>query len=336
MNIGSKSNIFQKSYVYIEAICYGILVIVTVFASYYGPIYIKMLPLVFILGIVGRIVFDRPVVTSLFGLSISLCIFEIIGNSELKYNFIYSMYNFFCIILGEIAGACIHNIYTSKNKKLTKKLAQNISLIALTTFLGLFLNKYLNGDYIGYIKARNLLYDYARENYPLKGENMKIVKSNYVYGTLNYYSFTVKNLVSNNDKIYNIGVYSNNKVVDGYYDTSIISMTSSLRQKFNFKYGHINEENLKLDVYYQDLGNNIVLSIEKNVDKIDEKSIEEFALEIDDILQEVKSFDEFEKIYKVNAVIKNKLNAAISDIYKEEFFDIEKYIKGFKYEYFEM
>ena len=57
----TKKKIFSKNIIkYIEAIIYILAIIVGIFACNSGPIYIKMLPILFILGFVGRIIFDRP------------------------------------------------------------------------------------------------------------------------------------------------------------------------------------------------------------------------------------------------------------------------------------
>ena len=136
----SKKSIFNsKKYIYIEAVVYAILVVVVIYFSLFGPIYLKMVPLVFVMGIIGRIVFDRPIVTSLFGFCISLCIVEVMGEHTLQNNLIYSLYNFLALMLGEMAGIYIYNIYTSRAKKVTKKVAHNMSLAILTIFLGIFL-----------------------------------------------------------------------------------------------------------------------------------------------------------------------------------------------------
>ncbi len=336
MSLKLKSKVIKSIYVYSEAILYGVLIMLTIFLNTYGPLFLKFIPLVLILGIIGRIIFDRPIVTSLFGFCVSLCEIEILSNISLEKNIIYSMYTFFCILLGEIAGVCIFNIFTSKAKKLSNKMAKEISLLVLTTFIGVFLNKYLNGDPISYIKSRNILDDYVSKNYGILDENVKIEKAVYVCGTSNYFSFTLSGLDNKEGKNYSIGVYSNKKVIDGYYDSKLNDMTEALKDKFDFKFSKENFGEIKLSIYYTNLEKDIVLNIEKNVDTISDTNIANFAKEANLVLDKIKEFDEFDNIYKINLVLKAGLDVATGEIKKDEFFDENKYIEKFNIEYFDI
>ena len=86
----TKKKIFSKNIIkYIEAIIYILAIIVGIFACNSGPIYIKMLPILFILGFVGRIIFDRPVMTTIFGIVTAICIIRVTNNISIKENILF-------------------------------------------------------------------------------------------------------------------------------------------------------------------------------------------------------------------------------------------------------
>ena len=94
----------KNTILYIEAIVYILAIIVGVIACDVGPIYIRMLPILFILGFVGRIIFDRPVITTVFGIITALCITKLTNNSNFFDNLFVSLCNGINIALGELFG----------------------------------------------------------------------------------------------------------------------------------------------------------------------------------------------------------------------------------------
>lgn len=101
----TKKKIFSKNIIkYIEAIIYILAIIVGIFACNSGPIYIKMLPILFILGFVGRIIFDRPVMTTIFGIVTAICIIRVTNNISIKENIFFSLCDGLNIAMGELCG----------------------------------------------------------------------------------------------------------------------------------------------------------------------------------------------------------------------------------------
>ena len=197
-------------------------------------------------------------------------------------------------------------------------------------------NQYMNGDIVNYIKSSQKLYEYLHANYPLQADKIKIEDAKFYSGNLNYYSFTLSNLTVDEGERYNIGVYSNDKIIDGYYNSYINKMSKELKDKFEFKYDIKEFEGLEVDIYYSNQSKNIVLSISKNISEITEKEIEIFSYQINNTLIKLKEFDEFNNIYKVNAMLKTTSDIASSEIYVTDFFNVEKYINGFDMEFFDV
>lgn len=329
--------ILKNNLIYIEITIYAILAIFVIYLSIYGPLEVKIFPIAFLLGIIGTIVFDRPIIISFICFCISLCEVQILGNYSFQYNLIYSLYNFICILLGGMAGNYILNIIHSRATKITHKVAHNISFAVLTTFLSIFFNQYMNGDIIGYIKAKDSLKKYITTEYAVESDKLKIVDAKFLSGDLNYYSFKVSGIDKiSPDKKYKMSVYLNNKIIDGYYESRIKEMTDELSSKFKFKYSDLNFNDCLVDMYYTDLNGTITLKCSKTVNKITEQSIDLFCRQINQILKSIVDFEHFNNIYKINAVLKSEEEASTANIYITDFFNVEKYKLSFDTEFFDV
>ncbi|MBR1883378.1 MAG: hypothetical protein IJ809_00255 [Clostridia bacterium] len=333
MSKKAKSNILKDNLEYIEAVLLYVVIILAIYLSIYGMLLVKLIPLLFIVGFFGRVIYDRPVVISLIGLATSLCIIQMFGGYDLQYNLFYSLYTFMCMIVGAMSGKYVLNIYHSRAKKVTVKVAHNISFSILTIFIGIFFNVYMNGDLVAYIKARNVLNSYIQTVYPEYAEDVKITKATYLSGDLNYYSFTVTNLASGT---YKMGVYLDSKVVDGYSSSRIKSMSALLRSKFKFKYGDSLIENADVSVYYTDSYKNITLKCVKNIDGVSDIEIEEYIQEVSNLIKNIEDFDEFDNISKVIMQIKSRDEVVSAEISKDDFFDVDKYKEKFNVEVFDV
>lgn len=184
-------NISKENLLIIETVLYGIVIILAVYLSIDGMLIFKMIPILFITGLISRFIFDRPVILSAFGFATSLLVIELVSHNTLKYNFIYSLYTFICLYSGALSGRYILNIYHSKAKNFTVKKAHNMSLAILTVFVGIFFNVYVNGDFISYIKSKNTIEKYIESNYSISKEDYSLLNPNFVPGDLNYYSFSM-------------------------------------------------------------------------------------------------------------------------------------------------
>ena len=162
----TKKKIFSKNIIkYIEAIIYILAIIVGIFACNSGPIYIKMLPILFILGFVGRIIFDRPVMTTIFGIVTAICIIRVTNNISTKENIFFSLCDGLNIAMGELCGEYFlrSKKFYAKKKKLKNKGVLSTYLMTFVIFIfAILLHIFTNGNYVSYFKARSSLYDYFK------------------------------------------------------------------------------------------------------------------------------------------------------------------------------
>ncbi len=337
----AKKKIFNKNVIkYVEAIFYVLAIIIGTFACYAGPIYIKMLPILFVLGFVGRIIFDRPIATTIFGIIAAICIIRVTSNIEIRNNILFSLCDGLNIAFGELCGE-----YFIKSKKIFKKNKvknkRKIPVYCITIFLfilSMLVHIYLNGNYISYFNAKKALVNYLEEEY--KDEKFKEVKCIYNFYKNRRYTFVMKNETSNISsnfitiKIKEWAVFDEYKIK--FQSQNNTKLNKELKDFFK------NENfNLEYKIAYLDNGN-LKIFLSRNVDNIDEGNINTF---VDDVTKYIKMLEKFRKYSHISnieiSLINKKDNSKnlISNILPEDIEkieDLDSYIKkSFEIEYIE-
>ena len=319
----------KKSLLYIEAICYAIVIILVILLNNFGIIYIKMVPLLFLLGIAGNLVFDRPVITSLFGGIVSFCILYIQSVTDIKSNLISSVFVALFIGMGETLGDLIELIYYDiKKQKVLSKKKKILVYIAIAIFIAgpLLLNGYVNGDIFGYLKAKNELNRYIISEY--NNENQfKIVSSDYAYMNYKGYIFNVKNIslsdVQNN--VYTFIVYLNNNNIQDGYKQKLIEENNNVihsdlddfltKQDFSKNY---QEYSIAIECEYPDT---VKLKISESVDKLDDNQIQIFSKDVINILKTFKNFRDYDKITQASIALKQNEKKNLKATLDKKYFD---------------
>lgn len=332
MDILKIEKLKKKYFGYLEGTIYILLTVFVIFTAIAGPIIIKLIPLIFVLGIVGRTIYDRPLITAIFGFIVSICIIYMLGTYSFGYNLMYSLFCFICILMGEVAGMYLLRLIDKKRKK--KMFKKNIVAFVLVILAGYFLNSYVNGNIFSYLKSVQTIKDYINLNYP-DSNNTKIYDGKYVINEYMYYSFKLKNIDVNDQKAYEFAVFSDNKVIDGYENSRLNSNSKQLKSKFfsRFDLSKYTDSNFDIDIKYVDLKNNIAIYISKSIDKINSDELNKFAEEVNNILDDISVFDEFSKISKMNISISDENFKTDADIYSTNFYDKEYYINSLEIEY---
>ncbi len=330
MDILKNVKLKEKYFGYIEGIIYILLTIVVIFANIAGPIIIKLLPFIFILGIVGRVVFNRPIITSIFGFLVAICTIFILGTYSVTYTIMYSLFCFICILIGEVEGMYLIRILGGKTRKTTKIKSKDITGLLLITLAGIYLNNYVNGNIFSYLKYKQITEDYISLNYT-DSNNFNIQNAKYVFNKYKYYSFDVKHIDINDDNTYKFAVYSDDKIIDGYKNSRLLLNSVTLKDKF-LKNNKLSKYiNFVLDIEYSDLQNNITVYITKTVGKINEEQLNVFSEDINNILNDISN--DFTNISKIVIGIKDESNKADAEIYRTNFYDKEYYIDSLVTEY---
>lgn len=304
----NKKKLFsKKTIVYIEAVVYILAIIVAIFACYEGNIYIKMLPILFILGFIGRIIFDRPVITTFFGIAAAVCIIQITSNLNIYDNLLLSLFNGLNIALGELFGE--YYLKIKKNIKKKKKLKHKgvlftyiVAIIVLVVSVGVHL--YTSGDIISYIKARESLKEYITEVYP--DSVFKIVNAKYTFYKTKSYTFEVRNISKNVNTNFIVLKDKNYSVYDEYKFNVQSQNTTKLNESFDAYVKEINT-NLTFKIGYLDSGEAKLL-ISKEVESVDKETQDQFVTEVVEFISNLKKFNENGKIKFVEIYLKDKTN----------------------------
>lgn len=288
----------------VESIVYIFAIIISVFAYVYGNMYIRMIPLLFILGIIGKIIFNRPVTTSIFSIIVSICFVKLSGITNIIENLAISFCMGAYVSLGEIIGYMLQIIIKDVKKKRKKKgkkvIISYITVFIVSVFVLAFQN-YLNSNIFTYLKYENNLKKYLSNNY--EDRNLIIVNAHYNFIGDKNFKFLVED--KNSGRIYSFIVYKDNKfgISDGILSSDLLLKNASLNKKLNeyMEKNNFNEKYNKIDVYFKLFDNEeIELVIEKNVEKIDDETTLEYSKNVSNILEDLNDSgltNEIEQVY---------------------------------------
>ena len=321
-----KNKLNGKTWQYIEAIIYILLIILASVANIYGSIYIKMIPMLFIVGILGKIIFGKPVTTTLFGFIVSVCVLHLKYRPGIFENTFISSCIAFQIALGEIFGEYIlrlKELYKAnkkrKNKKYKKIVIQYL-ILTLTFFIFVFSHNYINGNIFEYNACKETLSKYLANTYPAS-QRLKIVEGKYNILKSPNYTFNVRGNSGNN--INKFVIYLSNKdiVNDGYKEGILAKNSSEVSAEFfNFlSKNELNEKYIGLDLsmQYIEVGK-IQLKVVKEVEKINEDVQEKFCQNLADLLTDLKSFAKYDEIDEILLNLdcyNNKKDSSITNVY---------------------
>ena len=311
----------------IESLVYIISIIVVIFANIYGPIYIKMMPLLFILGIVGNIVFNRAFITALFGLIVSICLNKISG-INLTENLLYSFLAFMYIALGEICG-----IFFIKIKKYLKKKKYMYTKEAIVTYIStlvvigfvLVSNNYINSNIFKLSSCKDRLNDYLKEKYSTT--KFEILAQRYNFIGDDYFKFVVKDL--NTNRLYNFSIYTDERldIYDGILESKIYTYEKKIKEEFENYIKQKDVEKKYSEISYEIAvpeENVVELRIKKEVYDIADSTILGFSTNVADFLNDLKDFEYMKDIKQTLLVLESQNKEQkniVSYIYMDRFND---------------
>lgn len=350
-SIIKKKHFFSKNTrQYIEGIIYVLSIIVVIFLNCTGPLYVKMIPLLSILGIIGIKLFKRPIITTVFGIITSMCITKISGINDINIILLISIADGIQIALGEVIGYYgteAFRYFMMKRASKSNKAIRYYAITIIALFLAAIAHNYINGDYFTYSKAKKNLYNYLEINYN-DYNKFEVISSNYDFINKRCYTFKLKN--NSRDVTSNFFIYSSNinKVVDEYRDVVLDKKNNELMSDI---INYINDKNYKVDF---DIGikyladQSIRLEVYKDVSNFDDNTKEIFVNNVVEFIKLLKEFKKYNKIEElsisVNSIENEKLsvnsilnfNDLITKVNNNQM-SMQDYIKeSFKVEFFDL
>lgn len=314
----------KKNSKLVETIIFSILIVAVVFLNSYGPIYLRMIPLLFILGVVGSLFFGRAVITTIFGIITSMCVVHL----KRKYGFVENVFVSFNfglnIALGELAGVLVKKTYKAMKKHKKKFYKKEVLLYILTTvFLFIacpVLHGLSNGNFVRYFNSKQKLESYLKSEYSDEFSNFHILDAEYRLQRNTNYIFKVKY----GDRVYNFVVYrdSNLSIIDGYKQSVLENNNNKIKNDFLSFSDSIKKDNLKIS--FDEKVGSIFLQYTENVDNFTEFNIDSYIEYIIKDLDKIKEFSDINSINKINITI---MNTNTSEIKYDTTIDVKEYNK---------
>ena len=296
----------ERLLIVVETIAYILLIVLASYFTICGDMFIRMVPMLYFLGIFGCIMFNKPIVTALLG-AVSIFTFGCLTESDINLNIIlFSVYAATMILFGETTGYILNLLY--ENAKLRKfikyyhKIVYIIGLIVLI-LIPLFLNNLVNSNMISYLVARKNIDNYMNENYVYTECFVKEIKYLPSYSG-GIYEFTV--IVDDTEIQLN---YNNNgEIADINLNNRKTNLNKMINAEINILLKKNSLTNLNVECRYD-------YSKVSTMPDIIRMSIGNVTIsQIEDVLQfieVIKKWDRFDEIDRIDISIDNN-NVSIS------------------------
>ena len=338
-----KNKVLIKTIELVETIVYILAIIIAIFANLYGNIYIQMIPILFILGIVGKIVFNRPVTTTVFGMIVAVCAVYITGIRSIPKNLIISSWMAAYIALGELCAFAFSKswYYIKKKKSSSKEACGSYLLLIITLIVSIGVYNYTNSNIFDLQKARKRLDNYLVQNY---SDSMFRV-SNVRYNFLGEKSFKFYMENIKDGKIYNFLVSKDEKydIDDGYNKLRNINKEKNINENLikYFTDNKLNEkyEGIKVSIELNEVDNfefKVLKEVSKDGEDINDDDILKFSKEIAMLINDLKNFEYLKNFQQIIISIKNNENTSqniTSYLNIEKFFKDNSFTMEHDYEY---
>lgn len=324
----AKKYFFSKKQIeYIESVVYILAIILVIFCKVYGNIYFSLIPLLVILGIVGKIFFNRSIVTTVFGILVSLCMVYTKGNMSILENILYSFFVGLDIAMGELLGEYLKKsikIFKKSKEKGKRSYKKDLKIYAISFVIFIvtvLVNSYTNGNVISYEKCKNSLNNYLKDNYNEK--NFEVISVSYAVGINPNYVFHVFNEDENYISKFTVYIENTDIVKDEYKET-LFTKNNTIKNVELKKYLELNNylqkyNDIEITLNYIDI-ENIEIALTKKVNILDEEQKEIFAKQVVEFLEDIKGYKDYEKIEDLLICIASKNNekdVALSNIFLE-------------------
>lgn len=296
---------------YVEAVIYSIILVISMLLCLTDNIYITMLPIAFVVGILGQIIFGKKVMTSFFCGILSIILLQIRRPALLSENLLNTLKIIVLVLIGECFGWAIKRAYrlTKGKKRVSKKIKNErlkcIIISCVAFVIGIILSGILNGNYFSYFKSRQSLNRYFNEEYH-STSRFKVASSKYVFSLNPKYIFytqdTLKNNVLGRFSVYLKDSYN---VQDDYQEQIVSMMSDDLNKKIESIY---NNDLINVFVTGTEV-NSLTVCFRKQVETINKTEIENYSKEIEECLETISKLEGFEKVEQIKVVFESKSNS---------------------------
>lgn len=308
-----KNSLIRK---YVEAIVYSIFLILSVYLCLVDNIYITMIPISFIIGIIGQILFGKKIMTSIFSAIIAIILLQMKAPALILDNLLITLKIVSLTILGEIFGWSIKRFYrlSKKKRNITKKIRNekikcgSISLISFV--VAIVISSILNGNYFTYFSSRDSLKNYFITEYN-SGSRFKVISASYIFSFNNpRYIFYAQDTLSNN-VTGKFTVYLKDK--DNIQDDYQKKVGDRVSRKLNDTISQIYSDNEYINIFVSNSDTNMLtINFAKKIDSISKQEIENYSKEVVNYMDTLKDIADFDKIEQIKLTLESLQNPQTS------------------------
>ena len=288
---------------YLEGFVYCFLLLVSVMLCISGNTYIKMIPIAFISGLIGQIMFGKKAMTSMFSCIIAIVLSQLKTPALLNQNIISTVVITVLSLVGELCGyglkKLVHLLKLKSSKRREKEKIKNYILCSVTIIIGIVINSIVNGNPISYIRCKNNLKNYLATQYS-SGSRFEIFSVRYSLSERAKYTFYTED-VSNNNEIGKFVVFlDDTQIIQDDYKEKVL--TSKIQEITKYLKELDLNENIVVSVGIDET-EELTLNIFKKVDEITQQNVDDFSKEIVDLVDKARVAKYFEEIKQMKIVL---------------------------------
>lgn len=204
-------------------------------------------------------------------------------------------------------------------------------IVIISLFISVVINSFFNGNYISYFYAKKSLVKYFSNEYS-SSSRFKVFLTEYNYGINPSFIFYTNDTINNNNIGYFVVFLKEKDNVQDEYKQKILDKISD---DLSANLDHIESSNIDVEISYDDT-HTLTINFYKNVDDVNKISVEEYAKEISEYMEEALKIEDFNLIEQIKVVLESNSNAkdsVSSYIYMSGYKDMLKNGQEEPYEY---
>lgn len=317
----------EKIKIILESVIYVALVIVASYFTIFGDTFVRMIPMIYFIGILGNMMFNKSAVTLVLT-SISVFVFGYMSENAINTNIIlFVIYSASMLGFGIVTGYILNTLYENfKLRKFIKyytKMAYIITLV-LVILIPLLMNNLVNSNMIIYSIAKSRVDKYVRENYAYS--EYYVTKGTYIPSyQIGAYEFDI---VIDGTKV-KLNYMLNNEIADVNMNERKETLNNMLKAELNIL---LKQNSLQiLDVTGSYDYSKIATtpdSINISISNLSEKEID-YAVSFISVL---KKWSKFDKLDRINIDVDGKAVIIDKDDLNNKDITKEYILKGTEYE----
>lgn len=310
---------------YLEGLIYCALLLVSVMICISGNMYIKMIPVAFISGLIGQMMFGKKAMTSIFSCIVAIILLQVKIPGMLVQNITTTVVITVLSLIGELCGfsfkKLIHLLKLKTTKRREKEKLKHYIICTITLIIAIVLNGIVNGNPISYYRCKKNLNSYLAKEYA-STSRFKIFSSRYSLENKPKFTFYTKDVLSNND-IGKFTVYLDDRlsIKDDYKAKVLNDKIRDISKEIeNLEFN----ENVTVSIGLSE-NDEVSLNISKKIQEVNDENVNLFSNEVVDVINKIRTIKNYEVIRQMEIVlecVENEQNSLATYVYMDGYNDM--------------